>query len=104
MIGQAWRRIFFGPTAKDEIRPEGAASTDPWPTQESDLEIYSPTWRYVSAWCAEEITALAEKLESPRLDERATAFVRGQIAALRIVAEMPETISRRKRLKDEASR
>jgi hypothetical protein len=58
---------------------------------ESDarIEPNSPTWRFITKWTSDEIDAARDRNDSRHRDEIDTAYIRGQIAILRDLAELP---------------
>ena len=58
---------------------------------ESDavIEINSPTWRFIQEWTSEEIDAARDKNDSRHHNEIDTAFIRGQIAKLKDLVDLP---------------
>lgn len=60
----------------------------------NDLEIRTPLWMRLREHLEAEIASLRKKNDDPALDERKTALMRGEIAALRklLAAEKPPDI------------
>lgn len=49
----------------------------------NDLERASPVWLRIKAHIEEEMSLLRQRNDTPTLDERNTALIRGEIAALK---------------------
>jgi len=56
------------------------------------VDFQSEHWRGVEAWAKAEIELLRDHLENRMTDEVDTAFLRGQIAALRDLRDLPEAV------------
>lgn len=58
-----------------------------------ELERMTPLWQRIRLHLIAEIEALRSKNDSPTLDERQTALIRGEIAALKklLAAEKDQT-------------
>jgi hypothetical protein len=58
------------------------------------IEPHSPTWQALEQFLASRIAALHRDNESPTLDPTATAFLRGQLAALHEVLNLPTSLKK----------
>ena len=63
------------------------------PDQEIDgkIDIYSPTWKAVSAWATKELSTAREFNDKKSLDIIKTSAVRGRISMLKSLLNLPST-------------
>ena len=62
------------------------------PDQEIDgkIDIYSPTWKAISAWAIKELQANRESNDKKSLDIVKTSIIRGRIKILKEILGLPE--------------
>lgn len=58
-------------------------------TREGSIDTYSDTWAYIKKWSNDRINKLRADNDSILKDEIKTAFIRGKIAALKELSELP---------------
>lgn len=57
-----------------------------------DIDPHSPTWQAVDEWARRTLERHRAELESPAMDESATTMLRGRIAMLRELINLPNPI------------
>ena len=55
----------------------------------SRLDEFSPTWRYIRTWAEAEADRLRRRNDSPRLDDKDTTLIRGQLKMLKGLLDLP---------------
>lgn len=55
------------------------------------IETQSPTWIATVDWAKKEIETARDQLESPSLDEKATAIIRGRVKAIKDLLALAES-------------
>jgi len=63
------------------------------PNQEVDgkIDIYSPTWKFISVWAIKELQANRESNDKKSLDIVKTSIIRGRISSLKSLLALPDT-------------
>jgi len=59
--------------------------------EEGKIDIYSPTWKAVSAWAIKELQANRESNDKKSLDIVKTSIIRGRISSLKSLLTLPDT-------------
>lgn len=61
-------------------------------SDEGELDIYSPTWKFLRSWIEIELQKSRESNDFVRLTEIKTAALRGRLKLLKEILKLPETI------------
>jgi len=64
--------------------------------EEAELNIYSPTWKYIIKWQEERLIAERGKNDAPHHNSDQTAYIRGRISILKDLAELPKDAGRKR--------
>ena len=72
------------------IKPKPLEVTLPGYSDEGELDIYSPTWVYISLWAKTELRKARENNDFAKLTEQKTASLRGRIKLLKEIIDLPK--------------
>lgn len=75
---------------KKTISPKPLEVTLPGSSDEGELDIYSPTWRFISSWVEKELNRSRENNDFAKLTELKTAALRGRIKLLKEIIDLPK--------------
>ena len=64
------------------------------------IDTYSPTWQYIRQHVDANLSDALTLLEKVSVGKSETAYLRGSIAALRGVAELPSLLAKERQLKE----
>jgi len=72
------------------IKPKPLEVTPPGYPDEGELDVYSPTWKFLSLWAETELNKARESNDYTKLTELKTAALRGRIKLLKEIIGLPK--------------
>ena len=75
---------------KKTIESKPLEATLPGYSDEGELDVYSPTWKFINLWAETELNKARESNDYAKLTELKTAALRGRIKLLKEIIGLPK--------------